>query len=71
MSIEFWIGAQGIFINRGTEGTIDLGDLSSNTSRPDLENIVNETAAWCRQLPTPQKEVVHYLAEKTLDKLKA
>jgi len=68
-SVAFWIGAQGIFINRTTEGNIDLGDLTSNATKPDLDAVVSETADWVKQLPPAQKEVVKYLAQKSLDKL--
>ena len=67
-SAAFWIGGMGIFINRTTEGTIDLSDLTSNSSRPELDGIVNETTVWYQQLAAPQKEVVKYLAQKTIDK---
>lgn len=68
-SIAFWIGANGFFVNRVTAGTIDLANLSSNTSRNDLESISRETAPWYQSLSTDEKEVVRTLAQHSLDKM--
>lgn len=69
-NIVMWVGAPGIFLNRVTEGTINLADLGTDgSSRPDLEAIRDEVADWYKNLPPAQKVVVKKIAEAMLDKL--
>lgn len=69
-NLVLWVGAPGVFINRTTEGTIDLSDLAPDGSaRPDLEDIRDEVAAWYNALAPAQKAVVKAIAERMLDKL--
>lgn len=68
-SLAVWVGAQGIFINRTTEGSVNLDDLHSTASKPDLESIVNGSASWYQQLTPAQQIVVKQIAQKILDKI--
>jgi len=68
-TIAVWVGAMGCFINRTTEGTINLADITSDASREKIQEIVDETAAWYQQLTPAQKAVVKPIAQKILDKI--
>ncbi|MDH7460406.1 hypothetical protein QEG73_03925 [Chitinophagaceae bacterium 26-R-25] len=68
-SIAVWVGAQGFFINRTTEGTINLADLKTDASLSDMESIVNETAGWYQNLTPAQKIVMKQLAQAVINKI--
>ncbi len=68
-NITLWVGASGIFINRTTEGSINLSDLNSNVSQQTLDDIKNETAAWYQTLSPAQKVVVKQIAGAISDKI--
>lgn len=66
-NIAFWVGAPGVFVNRTTEGEVDLGDLTNDVSTNDLQSIVNGSAPWYQPLSTEQKNVLRQIAQKMLD----
>lgn len=68
-TVTLWVGAPGIFINRTTEGTIDLSSITSDADRPTLDNIINEASEWVQNLPPAQKVVVKSIAQKMKDKI--
>ena len=57
-SITLWVGAPRIFLNRVTEGTIEISDLGVSASHEQLEEMVNGTASWFSGLTPAQKEVI-------------
>jgi hypothetical protein len=67
-SIAIWIGAQGFFINRTTEGSINLSDLKTKGSVGDMESIVNGTADWYQNLTPAQKVVMKQIAHGIINK---
>lgn len=67
--IAFWIGAPGIFINRTTEGSIDINNINTDASKDDLESVVNGTAEWWQGLSLAQQEVTKKIASAALDKI--
>jgi len=65
-----WVGAPGAFINRTTEGTINLNQLhSTQVSKPDLEKAADGSADWYASLTPAQKEVMQHVAQKILNKI--
>lgn len=68
-SLAAWVGPMGLFINRTTVGSINLGDLESNASKSDLEGAANETASWYQDLTPAQKQVIKAIAQKLIDKI--
>jgi hypothetical protein len=69
-NIAVWVGAPGFFMNRITEGSIDLSDLkSTNGSKTELESAANGSAGWSQSLSPSQKTVVKTIAQKILDKM--
>jgi hypothetical protein len=67
-NVTFWVGASGIFINRTTQGTINLSDLNPSISQQTLDDIKNETAAWFQTLTPAQKIVTKQIAQAISDK---
>ncbi|XZQ05097.1 hypothetical protein ACJVDK_04045 [Pedobacter sp. MW01-1-1] len=67
-NVMLWVGVNGLYIGRTTEGTVSLQSLNMNGDKLDLENIKNETADWYQGLKPAQKVVVKQVAEKILDK---
>jgi len=67
-NVTLWIGASGIFVNRTTEGTINMSDLNPNISQQTLDDIKNETAAWFQTLTPAQKVVTKQIAQAISDK---
>lgn len=69
-SVAMWVGTSGIFINRTTEGTINVGDLkSTSASQTDLQGAANGTADWFNDLTPAQKAVVKRIAQAIIDKI--
>lgn len=68
-SLAVWVGASGIFVNRTTEGTVNLNDLHPKASQSDLESIANESASWYQALSPAKRAVVKQIAQKMLDKI--
>jgi hypothetical protein len=68
-TFSFWVGTSGFFVNRVTEGQVNLNDLKGNAKRSDLESIRNGSAPWFQKLTPPQKELIKAIAEHALDKL--
>ncbi|PZF72088.1 hypothetical protein [Taibaiella soli] len=69
MSITVWVGASGMFINRTTEGTIPLSDLTTDASREKLQQIVDGAEDWYQGLKPPQQAVIKQIAQKLIDKM--
>ncbi|QEE49024.1 hypothetical protein FUA48_05350 [Flavobacterium alkalisoli] len=65
-NLGLWIGTQGLFINRTTEGSINLGDLNVGVNPIDLDI---EGTDWYQNLGPAQKLVVKQIADKVKDKL--
>ncbi|NCD72367.1 hypothetical protein [Mucilaginibacter agri] len=68
-NVTLWVGTTGNFIGRTTTGTIKFSDLNSSATKPDLQPIKDETAAWYQTLTPAQKIVTKQIAEKLLDKI--
>ncbi len=68
-SIAVWVGGQGMFINRTTEGSIDLSDLKTNATREDMEGIANETSDWYNSLTPAQKTVMKQIAQGVVERI--
>lgn len=68
-NVAIWVGAPGTFVNHGTQGSLDIGQITGNAARSDLENIINGSAPWYQPLSPAQKLVVKDIAQKMLDKL--
>jgi hypothetical protein len=68
-TLAVWVGTMGCFVNRTTEGTINLADITSDVAKEKLQEIKDETAAWYQQLTPAQKAVVKPIAEKLIDKM--
>jgi len=69
MNITLWVGTSGIFVNRTTEGTISVADISPTVSQETLDEIKNETAAWFQTLTPAQKVVTKQIAQAISDKI--
>lgn len=68
-SFAVWIGATGAYINKGTEGEINVSDLTANIPREKIDEIVDETTEWYQQLRPAQQVVVKQIAEKIKEKM--
>jgi len=69
-TVAFWVGTTGFFVNRTTQGTINLSDLqSTSVSDADLTGIINGTSDWLDNLTPAQKLVLKQIAEKIRDKI--
>lgn len=69
-NIALWVGAPGFFVNRTTEGTINMNELKpASAAKPDLQGITQETSAWYQGLSPAQKAVVKNIAQKIIDKI--
>lgn len=66
-TITIWTGAPRIFINRVTEGTIDIGSLKSNADLSTLRNVTDGNAPWLDGLSPGQREVVKTIAKKLME----
>lgn len=67
--LTFWIGTTGIFVNKGTSGSIDIGNLTEEIPEEKLQEIKDEAAAWYQELSRPQQAVVKEIAEKLVDRI--
>ncbi|MFL9837015.1 hypothetical protein ABS768_05855 [Flavobacterium sp. ST-75] len=65
-NLGLWLGAQGLFINRTTEGSINLNDLNIGGNPIDFDV---ENTDWYQNLSPAQKVVVNQLTQKIKDKL--
>lgn len=65
-NLGLWIGTQGLFINRTTEGVLNLSDLNIGGYAPDFDI---ENTDWYQNLGPAQKVVVKQIADKIKDKL--
>jgi hypothetical protein len=68
-NIVIWVGAPRIYLNRLTEGTISVSDITGSPQRSELDGIVNETPGWYQSLQPGQKQVVNAIARKMRDKI--
>lgn len=68
-SIALWVGTTGIFVNKGTTGSINVSDVVHNIPEEKLQHIVDETEAWYQSLTRPQQAVVKEIAQKLLDRI--
>jgi len=69
MNITLWVGTSGIFVNRTTEGTISVADISPTVSQETLDEIKNGTAAWFQTLTPAQQVVTKQIAQAISDKI--
>ncbi len=67
--LTLWIGTTGIFVNKGTTGSIDIGSLTDEIPEDKLQEIKDGTAAWYQSLSRPQQAVVKEIAEKLSDRI--
>ncbi|SHM82464.1 hypothetical protein SAMN05444266_111179 [Chitinophaga jiangningensis] len=68
-SIAVWVGATAFLIDRGTDGTVNLSDLSPTVDKDQLEKIIAETEQWYQALSRPQQKVVKELAQALLNRI--
>ncbi len=68
-SVAAWVGATGLFVNKGTSGSIDLADLGPAMDPDQAQKIINETEQWYQSLTRPQQVVVKRIAEAVLNKM--
>lgn len=68
-SCAVWLGASGSFINKGTEGQINISELTANIPQEKLDEITAETADWYNTLRPAQQVVVKEIAQKMKDKM--
>ncbi len=66
-SLSFWIGGGHIFLNRTTQGTINLGDIFPGFTGDRLDPVINSTKADYPDMSLAQYEVM-VQAAKTLEK---
>lgn len=67
-SFAVWLGATGAYVNKGTDGQINVSDLTANIPQEKIDEIANETADWYNQLRPAQQVVVKEIAQKLKDK---
>ncbi len=68
-SFAVWVGATGAYINKGTEGEINVSELTANIPQEKIDEITNEVADWYQQLRPAQQVVVKEIAQKLKDKM--
>jgi hypothetical protein len=68
-NITLWVGAPGIFINRVTEGTIDVGSLSSDAGKSTLISATDGSQQWYQDLTPAQKKIVKAIGDKWIEKI--
>jgi hypothetical protein len=68
-NVTLWVGAPGIFINRLTEGTIDVGALSSDAGRSSLVSATDGSQKWYQDLSPAQKKIVKAIGDKWIEKI--
>lgn len=68
-SVAAWVGATGLFVNKGTSGSIDLADLRPTMDPGQAQKIIDETEQWYQSLTRPQQAVVKRIAEAVLNKM--
>ncbi|MGX5820362.1 hypothetical protein ACWKWU_19360 [Chitinophaga lutea] len=68
-SIAVWVGVTGLFIKKGTSGSINVSDVTHNIPEDKLQNIVDEVEGWYQDLTIPQQRVVKEIAQKLLDRI--
>jgi hypothetical protein len=68
-SIAFWVGTNGFFVNRTTNGSVNLSELKGDAAKSDLESISNESAAWYQPLSQGQKDALKDMANYKLGEI--
>jgi len=68
-NITVWVGAPGVFLHRGTNGSINLSALKPKGDNQVLQNILNESETWYQGLDKIQQRVVKTVAKGFSDKL--
>ncbi len=68
-SLSFWIGGGHMFINRTTQGTINLGDIVPDFTGDQLEPIINSTKADYPDMSAAQYAVMKQAAETLYNNL--
>ncbi|WP_123864766.1 hypothetical protein [Chitinophaga barathri] len=67
--LTFWVGTTGLLVDKGTAGSINIGNLTEDIPQDKLQEIKDETASWYQGLSRPQQIVVKDIADKLIDKI--
>lgn len=68
-SLTFWIGTAGLFVGKGTSGSISMSHLTDDIPEDKLQEIKDGTAEWYQGLSRRQQAVVKEIAERLLDRI--
>lgn len=68
-NVMIWVGAPGVFLNRGTSGSISLSSLKPEGELEVVQRIADESEAWYNDLSRAQQIVVKTIASGFADKM--